>query len=60
MRFQVGRIDHDRLVFSTFGCQAHHDPDEDAIVAPALPTVIQRLRQTICNRPVATACLSVG
>ena len=47
MRFEIGCIDHDRLALGTLGSQTHHDPGEDPIVAPPLPTVIKRLRRTI-------------
>lgn len=54
MRFQVGRVDHDRLVLGPLGCQAHHDPGEDTIVAPVLPAVVQGLRGFILLRRVAS------
>lgn len=43
MCFQIGRVDHDRLVFGALGGQAHHDPGEDPVLAPALPAVVERL-----------------
>lgn len=47
MRLEIGCIDHDRLALGTLGGQTHHDPGEDTIVAPPLPTVIKRLCRTI-------------
>ncbi len=37
-RPEIRRVDHDRLVLGAIGGQAHHDPGEDAVVAPARPT----------------------
>jgi hypothetical protein len=41
------------VLLSALGGQAHHDPGEDAIVAPALPAVIEGLCQAIFPRGVA-------
>ena len=40
-------FDHDRLRIGCLGGQAHHDPGEDTVIAPALPTVIKRLSRSI-------------
>ena len=48
-------IDHDRIVFGTFGGQAHHDPGEDAVVAPALPAVVEGLGRAVFLRRIAPA-----
>ena len=53
MCFEVGGIDHDRLALGTLGSQTHHDPGEDPIVAPPLPTVVEGLGWAILPRRVA-------
>lgn len=53
MRFEICRIDHDRRVLGPFGGQAHHDPGEDSVVAPALPAVIQSLGRAVFLRCIA-------
>ena len=35
--------DHDSLLFAVVSRQSHHHPGEDALVAPPLPTVVERL-----------------
>jgi hypothetical protein len=55
VRLQIGRVDHDRLVLGPLGGQADHDPGEDPIVAPPLPSVIKGLRRTIFLRRIAPA-----
>lgn len=45
-------IDHDRLVFGAPSGQAHHDPGEDPVVAPALPPVVEGLRRAVFLRRV--------
>ena len=52
MRFQIGRVDHDRLVFGALGGEAHHDPGEDPVLAPALPAVVERLGGPVVLRRV--------
>ena len=55
----IGHVDHGRLVFGAFGSEADHNPGEDAIVAPALPTVVEgsgpavSLRRAIPAQPIA-------
>ena len=53
MCLEVGRVDHDRLVLGALGGQADQDPGEDAIVAPALPTAVERLGGAVFLRRVA-------
>ena len=43
MCFQICRVDHDRLVLGVLGGQTDHDPGEDPVVAPSLPTIIKGL-----------------
>jgi hypothetical protein len=52
---EVGCIDHDGLVFGAFGGQAHHDPGEDPVVAPALPAVVEGLGWFVFLRCIAPA-----
>ena len=44
---QVGRIDHHRLRNRRLGGQPLHHSSEDALVAPTLPPIVERLRRTI-------------
>ena len=53
MCFQIGRVDHDRLVFGALGGQAHHNPGEDPVLAPAFPAVVERLGGPVFPRRVA-------
>ena len=55
MRLEIGRVDHDRLVLGALGGQAHHDPGEHAIVAPALPTVVEGLGRAVFLRRITPA-----
>ncbi len=41
MRFQVGRVDHDDLLFAAFGGQPLHHPGEDTHVTPPLPAIVE-------------------
>ena len=47
VRRQIGRINHHRLRNSGFGGQTFHHSGEDALVAPSLPTVLERLWRAI-------------
>src|SRR3546814_6179142 len=48
VRFEIGRVDHDRLAFGSLRCrQAFHHADEDAFVAPPLPAIVERLCRAI-------------
>lgn len=54
MRFEIGRVDHDRLAFGSLRRrQPFHHADEDAFVAPPLPAIIERLRRPILPRRIA-------
>ena len=53
MRFEIGRIDHDRLALSTPSRQAIHHRDEDPFVAPTLSAVVERLGRTRFPRRIA-------
>lgn len=53
MRFQIGRVDHDGLVFGAFSRQARHNPGEDAVVTPAFPAVVECFGRTILRRRIA-------
>ena len=55
MRLQIGRVDHDRLVFGALGGEADQDPSEDPVVAPAFPAVVEGLRRAVFLRRVAPA-----
>lgn len=53
MRFEVGRVDHDRLAIRSLRRrQTFHHADEDAFVAPPLPAIIERLCRAIFPRRV--------
>ena len=52
MRFQVGRVDHDDLLFAAFGGQPLHHPGEDAHVAPPLPAIVEGLGRAMLPRSV--------
>ena len=47
MRFEIARIDHDRLALSAPAREAIHHRDKDPLVAPSLPPVAERLCRTI-------------
>ena len=53
MRLQVGRVDHDDLLFAAFGSQPFHHPGEDPHIAPPLPSVVERLGWTILMGRIA-------
>ena len=53
MRFEISRIDHDRLALSTLARQTIHHRDEDPFVAPSLPAVVERLCRTVFPRRIA-------
>jgi len=50
--FEIGRIDHDRLVFSTLGCQVIPHQGEHTLVAPSLPAVMERPCRAIFLRRI--------
>src|SRR3546814_4029563 len=53
VRFEIGRVDHDRLAFGSLRCrQAFHHADEDAFVAPPLPAIVERLCRAIFSRRI--------
>src|SRR5690606_21664807 len=52
---EVGCVDHDRLVLGPLGSKADHDPGKDAVVAPALPAVVEGLGRTVFLWRVAPA-----
>jgi hypothetical protein len=52
---EVGCVDHDGLVFGVLGGQAHHDPGEDPVIAPALPPVVEGLRRAVFFRRITPA-----
>jgi hypothetical protein len=47
MRFEIGRVDHDRLALGALGRKAIHHRHEDTLVAPSLPAVVERVCRTI-------------
>lgn len=53
VRLEIGRVNHDCLVLGPLGGQADHDPGEDPVVAPPLPSVIKGLRRTVFLRRIA-------
>ncbi len=55
MCLKIGRIVHDGPVLGTFGGQAHHNPGEDTVVAPALPPVVEDLSGAILIQCVILA-----
>lgn len=55
MCLEIRRVDHDRFVLRAIGGQAHHNPSEDAVVAPALPSVVKGLGRAVFLRRVAPA-----
>ena len=52
MGLEVCRVDHDGLVFAVPGRQTDHHLGEDALIAPPLPMVVQRLVRAIGGRCV--------
>jgi len=50
--FEIGRIDHDGLAGGTPARQAIDHRDEDALVAPPLPAVVERLCRAIRPRRI--------
>jgi hypothetical protein len=52
VRFEIGRVDHDRLWCGGFGSQSVHHSGEDAHVTPPLPTVVEGLGWAIFLRGV--------
>jgi NAD(P)-dependent dehydrogenase (short-subunit alcohol dehydrogenase family) len=44
---EIGRVDHDGLLFGFLGGQTHQDLGEHALLAPALPAVVQGLVRTV-------------
>ena len=55
MGFQISRIDHDRLLVSSFGGQAGHDTGEHTHPAPALPSVVEGLGRAVFTGRVTPA-----
>lgn len=55
MGLQVGGVDHHRLLLAVPGSQSGHHPREDALVAPALPAVVERLVRPVFLRRVSPA-----
>jgi hypothetical protein len=53
LHLEIGRVDHQRLWNSGLGGQALQYPGEDALVAPALPTIVEGLRRPIHFRRIA-------
>jgi hypothetical protein len=47
VRFEIGRVDHDRLALGALCRKAIHHRREDTLVAPSLQAVIERLCRTI-------------
>ena len=52
MGLEVGRVDHHGLPLAVLSGQTGHHPGEDTLIAPALPTVVERLVWTIGFRGV--------
>ena len=50
VRLEPGGIDHHGLLFAVFGSQTDHHLGEDALIAPAFPTILERLVGTIFYR----------
>jgi hypothetical protein len=50
MRFQVGRVDHDDLLFAAFGGQPLHHTGEDTHVTPPLPAIVEGLGRAMLPR----------
>src|SRR5262249_35043814 len=55
MGFQIGCINHDRLLASRLGGQGGHDPGEYTHAAPALPPVAEYLWRHVFAGPVTPA-----
>ena len=53
MRLEVGRVNHDGLVLGALSGQADHDPGEDPVVTPTLPTVVEGLGRSVFLRRIA-------
>lgn len=49
----VAQALHDRLVPRALGGQAYHDPGEDLLVIPSLPTVVEGLGRALFLQCVA-------
>ena len=47
MAFETSGVDHDRRLFAVISGQADHHLRIDAVVAPPLPTVVERLMRAI-------------
>src|SRR3546814_10715220 len=57
VRFEIGRVDHDRLAFGSLRCrQAFHHADEDAFVAPRSEEHTSEL-QSLMRISYAVFCL---
>ena len=44
---EVSRVDHGRLLFAVLSRQTGHHPGKDTLVAPTLPTGVQRLVRAV-------------
>ena len=55
MGLEVGRVDHHDLLFAMLRDQICQHPREDALLAPALPTTLERLVRTIGGRSITPA-----
>ncbi len=47
MSFQIGGVDHHGFLFVMISGQTCHHPGEDALVAPSLPAVVERLVRAV-------------
>jgi len=52
VRFQIGRVDHDRLPIRGLGSQPLEDPGEHTHLAPPLPAVVERLGRPLPGRRI--------
>ena len=55
MCFQIGGVDHNRPLFTMLGRQTSHHLTKDALVAPALPSVVQGLVWPVLLRGITPA-----
>ena len=55
MRLEMGRVDHQRIRPAALVGQFQQHPGEDALVAPAFPAVVERLRRAIGRGRIAPA-----
>jgi hypothetical protein len=52
---EIGRVNHHRLRDGGLGGKPSHQPCENTLVAPPLPTVVEGLRRAIILRRIAPA-----